>query len=62
MEVTESYNPERDVEFYKDVEDATKIVLTDGAYVIIYPTDAHNPGMCGVEPSEVKKIVAKIRI
>lgn len=62
MEVTESYDPERDVEFYKDVEDATKIVLTDGAYVIIYPTDAHKPGMYVGRPSEVKKIVAKIRI
>ena len=62
MEVTEIYDPERDVEFYKDVENATKIVLTDGAYVIIYPTDAHKPGMCVGESSEVKKIVAKIRI
>lgn len=62
MEVTESYDPERDIEFYKDVENATKIVLTSGGYVIIYPTDAHKPGLCVKESSEVKKIVAKIRI
>ena len=62
MEVTESYDPERDLEFYKDVENATKIVLTDGGYVIIYPTDAHKPGVRVDESTEVKKIVAKVRI
>lgn len=62
MEVTEAYIPERDVEFYKDVENATKIVLTDGAYVILYPADAHKPGVAVGESAEVKKIVAKVRI
>lgn len=62
MKVTEPYNASRDVEFYEDVENATKVVLTDGAYVIVYPTDAHKPGVRVGASMEIKKIVAKVRI
>lgn len=62
MTVTEPYDAARDVEFYEDVENATKVVLTDGAYVIVYPTDAHKPGVRVGASMEIKKIVAKVRI
>ena len=62
MEVTESYIPERDVEFYADKEDAAKFVLTTGGYAILYPADAHKPGVRVGESVPVKKMVGKVRI
>ena len=62
MEVEEAYIPERDVEFYKDTEQAAKFVLTNGGYAILYPTDAHKPGVRVGESVPVKKYVGKVRI
>ena len=60
--VTESYDPERDVEFYAEPEAAAKFVLTDGSYAILYPSDAHKPGVKVGESVSVKKMVGKVRI
>ena len=62
MEVDEAYIPERDVEFYHDKEDAAKFVLTTGSYAILYPADAHKPGVRVGESVPVKKMVGKVRI
>ena len=62
MEVTEAYDPARDVEFYKDAAQAAKFVLTTGSYAILYPADAHKPGVRVGESVPVKKMVGKVRI
>ena len=62
MEVDEAYIPERDVEFYKDPEVAAEFVLTDGSYAVLYPADAHKPGIKVGEAAPVKKMVGKVRI
>ena len=62
MTVSESYIPERDVEFYEEPEVASKYVLTDGSYAILYPADAHKPGVKVGESVPMKKMVGKVRI
>ena len=62
MTVTESYDAERDVEFYAEPEVAAKFVLTDGSYAILYPADAHKPGVKVGKSVPVKKMVGKVRI
>ena len=62
MEVEEAYSPERDVVFFKNVEQACSVTLTNGGYAILYPADAHKPGVMVDAPSQVKKIVGKVRI
>ena len=62
MTVSESYDPERDVEFYEEPELASKYVLTDGGYAILYPADAHKPGVRVGESVAMKKMVGKVRI
>ena len=62
MTVTEIYDPERDVEFYAEPDAAAKFVLTDGSYAILYPADAHKPGVKVGESVPVKKMVGKVRI
>ncbi len=62
MEVTEAYDENRDVVFFKEPKQATRFVLTDGCYAILYPEDSHKPGVRVGESSTVKKIVGKVRI
>lgn len=62
MEVDEEYDADRDVVFFKEPKQATRFVLTDGGYAILYPEDSHKPGVRVDEAVKVKKIVGKVRI
>ena len=63
MEVDEPYDADRDVVFFKEPKQATRFVLTDGGYAILYPEDSHKPGLrVGETPVKMKKIVGKVRI
>lgn len=62
MDVEEAYDEARDVVFFKEPKQATRFVLTDGGYAILYPEDSHKPGVRVGEGSKVKKIVGKVRI
>ena len=62
MEVEEPYNADRDVVFFKEPEQATHVVLTDGGYAVLYPADSHNPGPRVGKAAKVRKIVGKVRI
>ena len=54
---------EKDVAFYKNIENASKLVLKDGDFAIFFPEDAHKP-CCALnnEPSKVKKVVVKVAV
>lgn len=62
MQVEEAYDAERDVVFFKEPHQATRFVLTDGGYAILYPEDSHKPGLRVEGSGTVKKIVGKVRI
>ena len=62
LEIQEAYKEEIDAAFYKCPKRATKIVLTAGGYVVLYPEDAHQPGVKTEESTVVKKIVGKVRV
>ena len=55
--------PERDLIFYENPELAGWLVLKAGELVVFAPEDAHCPQcMAGEQPSEVRKVVVKIRV
>lgn len=59
---TVSYNPEKDVEFYGDIDGAREFVVNQSEFAIFFPEDCHKPGL-KVENSEfIKKIVVKVRV
>ncbi len=61
LTVTEKYNPEKDVEFYKTPDDMVKINLDKGMFGIFFPHDAHL-SCCRVDnPIDVHKIVVKVK-
>lgn len=63
LEIEQAYNAESDVMFFKVPKQAAKVVLTAGSYAVIYPEDAHKPGVrVGDKPCRVKKIVGKVHV
>lgn len=61
-EVLEDNLAEKDVIFYKTVQNETDIVLKPGNYVIFFPWDVHRPGCAHQKCATVKKAVVKVRI
>lgn len=62
LTVKEPYKEEKDVVFFEAPERAAEAVLTGGSYVVLYPEDAHQPGVRVGEPVTVRKIVGKVRV
>lgn len=60
LEVTEKYDPDKDVGFYNGKGDF--FLLEPGTFAIFTPEDAHMPGISSGKTSKVKKIVVKIMV
>ena len=59
LTVTEPYDETKDIAFYKGNGDF--VTVPAGYFVILYPEDAHMPGIAVDKPSPVKKVVVKVR-
>ena len=63
LTVKDAYNPDKDVVFYEKPDTMQTTVLTDGAYVVLYPENGHMPQVAVDEqPLAIKKVVAKVRV
>ncbi len=51
---------ERDLIFYKAVENEGFIEATPGCYSIFFPADVHRPAVASGEPMKVRKVVVKV--
>ena len=51
---------EKDVWFYEC--DTQSVILKDGDFMVLYPSDLHLPGKAVNQPSEVLKVVIKVRV
>ncbi len=60
MTVSEPYDSKNDVVFFSDVDGVEPQILSDMEFLVIYPEEAHKPGVAPEEPAEVHKIVFKI--
>lgn len=57
------YNPEKDVTFYHESENASYLIANSGDFCIFYPHDIHSPGVAfNNSPSNVRKIVVKVHM
>jgi biofilm protein TabA len=61
-EVLEDKLSERDVIFFKNVQDETELILSQGTYAILFPADVHRPGCSRGQSSPVKKVVVKVAV
>ncbi len=55
-----AYDPAKD--FQAMSGDGDYVTLSDGDFMLVWPEDAHRPGMAAGEPSPVKKVVVKIAV
>jgi YhcH/YjgK/YiaL family protein len=53
---------ERDLIFYKEVENEGFIEATPGCYSIFFPNDVHRPGVMADEAMTVRKVVVKVAV
>jgi len=61
LDCTRPYTDEKDVENYRSSSNPRPVVLTPGKYVILFPSDAHQPMLDpDGKPAPIKKIVVKL--
>lgn len=62
LEVSEEYNSEKDIEFFKTPNKPLNIsYLTKNKFVVLYPDDVHSPCTKINSSIEVKKVIVKIK-
>lgn len=62
LKIAEEYNPQKDIAFYETPPEITKVILEPGLFCILFPDDAHLPCRQLDGPSDVRKVVIKIRL
>lgn len=61
--IAKEYVAEKDVEFYKNPESYTTVTLHAGDALVLFPTEAHRPGVMTKKGSEkISKVVFKVRV
>ena len=61
-EETMAYDEKKDVALWKLVPDVTPVHLSAGHFVILFPEDAHAPTVVWETPTEVFKVVVKVKM
>ena len=60
-ELVSPYNEKKDVEYYKSASKQNSVVLTKGKYIVLFPSDGHQPMLPpDGNPAPIHKIVLKI--
>lgn len=62
LEIETPYNSEKDIIFYKKSDKISRITLTPGLFAVLYPQDVHMPKCQLDTPSDVLKVVVKVKI
>ena len=61
LDIQEPYNEAKDVVFYKVPDEINTIKLSKGMFCILFPQDGHMPGCQLNGPSDVVKVVVKLK-
>ncbi len=62
LTTAEGYNPQKDIAFFNTPKEITKVILEPGLFCILFPDDAHLPCCQLAGPTEVRKVVIKIKM
>lgn len=62
LKIADAYNSEKDIAFYHTPADTTQLKLEAGMFCIFFPHDAHLPCRHTDKPSDVTKIVIKVKV
>jgi len=59
-EVTMPYSKEKDCILYASAQDVDEIFVTPEVFCILFPHEAHKPGITFENPSEIRKVIVKV--
>lgn len=62
LEIEEDCSKERDAVFYKDLVPESDIMMSEGMYAIVYPSDVHRPSCQIDKPLDILKVVVKVSV
>lgn len=62
LPVLQPYDEDADVMFYASPRACVSVPLKPGEFVVLFPHDTHRPGVTLNAPSDVRKLVVKIRV
>ncbi|OBW93373.1 hypothetical protein QV08_07460 [Gallibacterium salpingitidis] len=62
LEIAKPYDSDRDILFYKDVENETMLIMNPGNFAVFFPQDIHRPACIYQNSSSIRKIVVKVSI
>ena len=57
----EEYIKERDLIFYKNIENEGFITAVPGCFSVFFPCDVHRPAVAVHEPMTIRKVVVKVK-
>lgn len=60
LRMVEEYDDAKDVEFLEG--DGSFVVAREAVFIILFPRDAHMPGVAEISPGPVRKVVVKVPI
>lgn len=59
-EVLEDFLNEKDIKFYKSIDDEIDLIMNKGSFVVLFPNDVHRPGCLIGNPCLIRKVIVKI--
>lgn len=59
--VSEDTLAEKDLLFYTAAEGETMLEMTPGSFAVLFPSEAHRPGVAVEGPEPIRKIIVKVR-
>lgn len=59
-EVLEDLLNEKDIKFYKSIDDEIDLIMNKGSFVVLFPNDVHRPGCLMGGPCLIRKVIVKI--
>ncbi len=62
LEVQSPYDAQKDAALFEPKSDAPTFPLAAGSVALLFPEDAHTPGLVWERPQRVEKIVVKVAI
>jgi biofilm protein TabA len=62
LPILQPYDENTDAMFYASPPAYTSLLLESGQFIVLFPHDAHRPGLLLDTPSDVRKLVVKIQI
>jgi len=59
-EVLEDLLNEKDIKFYKRIDNEIDLTMNKGSFAVLFPNDVHRPGCVIGKPCLIRKVIVKI--